>query len=84
MLFTRHGDPNPRADMTRRIKERCLALQPELLPPDKRYGGTIDDLQVVQEAVGLRPTREGGIRLETETLRESRGAHYDLMSKKES
>lgn len=57
--------------MTRRIKERCLALQPELLPPDKRTGGTIDDLRVVREAVGLRPTREGGIRLEAELLRES-------------
>ncbi|BGP46120.1 hypothetical protein JCM10450v2_001960 [Rhodotorula kratochvilovae] len=60
-------DPRPRADMARRIKERCLVLCPELLPPEKR-GGTIDDLDVVEDAVGLRPTREGGIRLEIESL----------------
>lgn len=50
--------------MARRIKTRCLALCPELLPPLKRDNGSIDDLDVVEEAVGLRPTREGGIRLE--------------------
>ncbi|GAA6051151.1 hypothetical protein JCM3770_002564 [Rhodotorula araucariae] len=60
-------DPRPRPDMVRRIKERCLALCPELLPPAKR-GGTIDDLDVVEDAVGLRPTREGGIRLEIGSL----------------
>lgn len=53
--------------MAQRIKERCLALEPELLPPGKR-GGTIEDLEVVQEAVGLRPTREGGIRIEAESI----------------
>jgi hypothetical protein len=58
--------------MSRRIKERCLDLEPELLPPNKR-GGTIDDLEVVQEAVGLRPTREGGIRIEADII----GAHSE-------
>lgn len=62
-------DPKPRPDMARRIKERCLALCPELLPPDKRGRGTIDDLDVVEDAVGLRPTREGGIRLEADRVR---------------
>lgn len=61
-------DPKPREDMSRRIKTRCLALCPDLLPPSKRLNGTIDDLEVVEEAVGLRPTREGGIRLEIEEL----------------
>lgn len=68
-------DPRPRADMSRRIKERCLALEPELLPPNKR-GGTIDDLEVVQEAVGLRPTREGGIRIEADII----GAYSDTFA----
>lgn len=54
--------------MSKRIKTRCLALCPDLLPPDKRENGTIDDLEVVEEAVGLRPTREGGIRLEVEEI----------------
>ncbi|GAA5978430.1 hypothetical protein JCM5350_001164 [Sporobolomyces pararoseus] len=61
-------DPKPREDMSRRIKTRCLALCPELLAPSKRENGTIDDLEVVEEAVGLRPTREGGIRLEVEEV----------------
>ncbi|GAA5938352.1 hypothetical protein JCM3775_000870 [Rhodotorula graminis] len=61
-------DPRPRSDMARQIKERCLALCPELLPPDKRGNGTSDDLDVVEDAVGLRPTREGGIRLELGAL----------------
>jgi len=54
--------------MASQIKERCLALCPELLAPDKRGSGTIDDLDVVEDAVGLRPTREGGIRLELGAL----------------
>ncbi|GJN88497.1 hypothetical protein Rhopal_001463-T1 [Rhodotorula paludigena] len=59
--------PRPKSGtvLARRIKERCLAMMPELLPPEKR-GGTIDDLNVVGDAVGLRPTREGGIRLEVD------------------
>ncbi|GAA6064553.1 hypothetical protein JCM10212_005780 [Sporobolomyces blumeae] len=61
-------DPRPRKDMSDRIKTRCLALCPDLLPPEKRNGGTIDDLDVVEEAVGLRPTREGGIRLDVEEM----------------
>ncbi|GAA6026989.1 hypothetical protein JCM8097_006019 [Rhodosporidiobolus ruineniae] len=60
-------DPNPRPALSKRIKERCLALCPELLPPDKREGGRIEDLDVVEEAVGLRPTREKGIRLEIDS-----------------
>ncbi|BGP13922.1 hypothetical protein JCM10213_002566 [Rhodosporidiobolus nylandii] len=60
-------DPNPRPELAERIKQRCLALNPELLPPNKRGGG-IDDLDVVEEAVGLRPTREKGIRLEIDSI----------------
>ena len=63
-------DSKPREDMSRRIKTRCLALCRDLLPPSKRETGTIDDLEVVEEAVGLRPTREGGIRLEVEEIKE--------------
>ncbi|GAA5900286.1 FAD-dependent oxidoreductase [Sporobolomyces salmoneus] len=61
-------DSKPREDMSRRIKTRCLDLCRELLPPSKREKGSIDDLEVVEEAVGLRPTREGGIRLEIEEI----------------
>ncbi|GAA5888024.1 hypothetical protein JCM6882_000254 [Rhodosporidiobolus microsporus] len=60
-------DPKPRPELSRRIKERCLALNPDLLPPNKR-GGTIDDLDIVEDAVGLRPTRQKGIRLGIDTI----------------
>ncbi|GAA5978875.1 hypothetical protein JCM11641_003598 [Rhodosporidiobolus odoratus] len=60
-------DPKPRSELARRIQEPCLALCPELLPPDKR-GGTTADPDIVEDAVGLRPTREGGIRLEADSI----------------
>ena len=66
-----YRDSKPRGDMSTRIKTRCLALCPDLLPPSKRENGTIADLEVVEEAVGLRPTREGGIRLEVAEIEEA-------------
>jgi D-amino-acid oxidase len=53
------------------ILTRRLALCPELLPVDKREGGTIDDIDVIEEGCGRRPTRIGGIRIETEWISES-------------
>ncbi|KUJ12415.1 putative D-amino acid oxidase [Mollisia scopiformis] len=42
------------------IKRRCCALAPELGKPE--------DLKVIQHAVGLRPSRKGGPRLERESM----------------
>lgn len=50
------------------IKERGILLCPDLLPADKRSAMSIDDLDVIEEGCGLRPTRHGGIRIETEVL----------------
>ncbi|KAM0747430.1 FAD dependent oxidoreductase [Meredithblackwellia eburnea MCA 4105] len=61
------SDPKPRPHIAKLIKERGLAMCPDLLPPSKR-GGTIDDLDVVEDVVGLRPTRIGGIRIEADTI----------------
>lgn len=61
-------DPTPRDDITEMIKRRGIAMCPELLPEDKRAAGRIEDLDVVSVACGLRPTRKGGVRLETEVL----------------
>ncbi|KAM0792405.1 hypothetical protein ACM66B_005084 [Microbotryomycetes sp. NB124-2] len=60
-------DPKPWSWLTEQIKRRCIELQPELLPPEKRQGGSIDDLDVKELACGLRPTRKGGIRLEIDS-----------------
>jgi hypothetical protein len=65
-LCTRH--PTSRPATVKEIKERGIEAYPELLPADKRDKRDINDLEVIEECVGLRPTRKGGIRLETTTL----------------
>ncbi|KAJ7484457.1 D-amino-acid oxidase [Mycena latifolia] len=60
--------PTSRPETVKLIKERGIAAYPELLPPDKREARNVDDLDVVEECVGLRPTRKGGVRLETTSL----------------
>lgn len=59
-----------RPELTERIKRLCVQLHPELLPEDKRAAGRTQDLDVVELACGLRPTRTGGIRLEIDRLSE--------------
>ncbi|KAJ7779074.1 FAD dependent oxidoreductase [Mycena metata] len=60
--------PNSRPETVKLIKERGLKAYPELLPAHKRDTGGVADLDVVEECVGLRPTRKGGVRLEIEHL----------------
>ncbi|KAJ6532677.1 D-amino-acid oxidase [Mycena vulgaris] len=60
--------PTSRPETVKAIKERGIKAYPELLPPGKRENPNIDDLDVVEECVGLRTTRKGGIRLETTSL----------------
>ncbi|TFY61572.1 hypothetical protein EVJ58_g4426 [Rhodofomes roseus] len=60
--------PVARPETTTQILERCLALCPELAPPEIRAqrAPTIDDLRplIVEETCGLRPMHVGGIRME--------------------
>ncbi|KAJ7851472.1 hypothetical protein B0H13DRAFT_2674167 [Mycena leptocephala] len=60
--------PSPRPEMVKLMKEHGTAVCRELLPPSKRADGGIDDLDVIEECVGLRPTRRGGVRVETSWL----------------
>ncbi|KAJ6469503.1 hypothetical protein C8R45DRAFT_1218600 [Mycena sanguinolenta] len=60
--------PSNRPETLTLIKERGIAAYPELLPPDKREARNIADLDVIEECVGLRPTRKGGVRLEVTSL----------------
>ncbi|KAJ6532688.1 D-amino-acid oxidase [Mycena vulgaris] len=60
--------PTSRPETVKLIKERGIEAYPELLPPNKREGRNIADLDVVEECVGLRPTRKGGVRLEITSL----------------
>lgn len=60
-------DGTPRQETTKRILGRCLELVPQLVDPKKGTGLTkprIEDLDVVEVNVGLRPARRGGVRLE--------------------
>ncbi|KAJ7138432.1 hypothetical protein C8R43DRAFT_1019067 [Mycena crocata] len=60
--------PTSRPETVKSIKERGIHAYPELLPLDKRELRDINDLDVIEECVGLRTTRKGGIRLETTKL----------------
>ncbi|KAJ7255380.1 D-aspartate oxidase [Mycena rebaudengoi] len=60
--------PTSRPETVKEIKELGIKACPELLPADKRDKRDINDLEVIEECVGLRPTRKGGLRLETTTL----------------
>lgn len=68
--------PHPRPETTRDILRRALELVPELAPPGSRseHEPTVDDLLplVVEEGCGLRPARNGGIRLEMEWAKAAR------------
>ncbi|KAJ7303512.1 FAD dependent oxidoreductase [Mycena albidolilacea] len=60
--------PKSRPETVKLIKGRGIQAFPELLHQAKRETRNIDDLDVVEECVGLRPTRKGGVRLEIQSL----------------
>ena len=53
-------DPN----LAIRIMKRCIELCPSLVPEGKG----IEALSIIRHGVGLRPMREGGIRIEKESI----------------
>ncbi|WYZ45913.1 hypothetical protein EsH8_IX_000138 [Colletotrichum jinshuiense] len=54
-------DPNPDPNIALRIMKRCVELSPSLTG-----GKGIEALSIIRHGVGLRPYREGGVRLETD------------------
>lgn len=71
-MLSRGRYPLPRPETTADILTRGFSLCPELAPPEIRAqrAPTVDDLLplIAQVGVGLRPMREGGIRLEFELM----------------
>jgi D-amino-acid oxidase len=65
--------PCPRPEATRDLLKRAIELAPELAPLECRSARepSVDDLLplVVEEGCGLRPARNGGIRLEVEWVK---------------
>lgn len=64
--------PLPRSETSRDIIERILEMTQEIAPPsvrDKRRA-TVEDIMplIVEEGCGFRPSRKGGIRLESEVV----------------
>lgn len=61
---------------------RGLELVSELAPPEIRYIGkpVVDDLLplIIEEGCGLRPARNGGIRLEMEWAKSARDKGHDI------
>lgn len=60
-------DDKPRPESTKNILQRCLDLVPLLVDPKRRTGlekVRVEDVQVVEVNVGLRPARRRGVRLE--------------------
>jgi len=62
--------PLARPETTEDILLRCLALCPELAPPEIRAqrAPTVDDIRslIIEVGCGFRPARTGGIRLDVE------------------
>lgn len=56
------SDPNPDPEMTKRIIRRAVALSPSLAK-----GKGVDAVKIIRSGVGLRPYREGGVRVEVDT-----------------
>jgi D-amino-acid oxidase len=63
-------DAEPDLGLAERIMQRVVDLDPEFAG-----GRGVDGLDVVRHAVGLRPAREGGVRLEKERLEEGWCVH---------
>ncbi|KAJ7151246.1 D-amino-acid oxidase [Mycena filopes] len=60
--------PTSRPETVRLLKQRGLKVFPELLPKHKRATGGINDIDVVEECVGYRPSRKGDVRVEAGIL----------------
>lgn len=56
-------DPNPDPNVAIRIMQRVVEAHPEIA-----QGKGIKGLSVIRHGVGLRPYRQGGVRLEREQL----------------
>ncbi|KAL4889462.1 hypothetical protein BDV59DRAFT_195716 [Aspergillus ambiguus] len=57
-------DPLPDPNLAVRIMKRAIALWPRLVRP----GQGIEGLDIIRHGAGLRPLREGGVRVEAEML----------------
>jgi glycine/D-amino acid oxidase-like deaminating enzyme len=69
--------PTPRPEITKDILNRVFTLCPELTPPEIRATREpkVEDMLplIVEEGCGLRPARNGGVRIEAEWFEDVKG-----------
>ncbi len=61
----RQSSTTPDRELAETIMRECAKLVPEIVPPGKTWR----DIPVISHNVGLRPAREGGVRVELEVLK---------------
>lgn len=61
-------DPNPDPNIANRIMQRIVTKFPQIVDGSAKGKTGIDGLDVIRHGVGLRPYREGGVRLEKEII----------------
>ncbi|KAL1721290.1 hypothetical protein EV715DRAFT_195133 [Schizophyllum commune] len=86
LVGTKHVDdwyPAPRPEIARGILKRTFALCPDIASPEVRAARkpTLDDVLplIVEEGVGRRPARKGGLRIETEWFDSPKGGKVPLV-----
>ncbi|KAL1954375.1 hypothetical protein VTO42DRAFT_1241 [Malbranchea cinnamomea] len=68
--YQKHNwDSQPDPNLAIRIMKRCIEICPELVGKDENGNQRgIEALDIIRHGVGLRPLREGGTRIERETI----------------
>lgn len=68
-------ESQPDPNLANRIMKRAVELCPQLVPE----GAGIEGLSVIRHGVGLRPMRDGGIRVEKEVIAGSDGRSVNVV-----
>lgn len=74
-LHKGNWESQPDPNLATRIMKRAVELCPQLVPE----GAGIEGLSVIRHGVGLRPMRDGGIRVEKEAIAGSDGKKVNVV-----
>lgn len=74
-LQKNNWESQPDPNLAIRIMKRCVTLCPELVPKGKG----IEALDIIRHGVGLRPMRNGGIRVEKDGLKGRDGESVNVV-----
>lgn len=74
-LQANNWESQPDPNLAIRIMKRCIDYNPHLVP----QGSGIEALSIIRHGVGLRPMRNGGIRVESEHITSRKGRKTALI-----